>query len=80
MDSMTETQTIERVGIDVDTTTGDHDRFAHYVKAEDVLRAAVDGVAVPALCGKKWVPTRDPEKYPICKICVEVLARIRGRI
>ena len=41
---------------------GDHDRFSHYVKKEKILESAVSGKAIRALCGKKWVPTRDPEK------------------
>ena len=31
----------------------------------------VTGEAITALCGKKWVPSRDPEKYPICPTCIE---------
>ena len=53
------------------TDDGDHDRFAHYAKKADIARAYVTGEAIVALCGKKWVPTRDPTKYPICPTCVE---------
>ncbi len=55
----------------VDTDGGDHDRFAHYARKDDVARAYVTGEAITALCGKKWVPTRDPSRYPICPTCVE---------
>jgi hypothetical protein len=55
----------------VDTDGGDHDRFAHYCKKSDITRAMVTGEAITALCGKKWVPSRDPEKYPICPTCIE---------
>ena len=55
----------------VDTDDGDHDRFAHYARKDDVARAYVTGEAIIALCGKKWVPTRDPSRYPICPTCVE---------
>ena len=51
---------------------GDHDRFAHYVKKGKIVESAVTGKAVRALCGKKWVPSRDPEKFPICPICKEI--------
>jgi hypothetical protein len=51
---------------------GDHDRFAHYIKKEKIVESAVTGKAVRALCGKKWVPTRDPEKFPICPVCKEI--------
>lgn len=56
---------------------GDHDRFSHYVKKEKILQSAMSGKAVRALCGKKWVPTRDPEKFPICPICKEIYAGLR---
>ena len=55
----------------VDTDHGDHDRFAHYCKKADVTRALVTGEAIVALCGKKWVPARDPSRYPICPTCAE---------
>ena len=51
---------------------GGLDRFAHYVKKEKVVESAVTGKAVRALCGKKWIPSRDPEKYPICPVCKEI--------
>ncbi len=55
----------------VDTDDGDHDRFAHYAKKADITRALVTGEAITALCGKKWVPTRDPSRYPVCPTCRE---------
>jgi Protein of unknown function (DUF3039) len=55
----------------IDTDDGDHDRFAHYARKDDVTRAYITGEAITALCGKKWVPTRDPSRYPICPTCVE---------
>lgn len=64
--------------VDVRPTTddGDHDRFAHICKKEDVARAYVTGEAIEALCGKKWVPSRDPEAYPVCEMCKEALGRV----
>jgi len=56
---------------------GDHDRFAHYIKKEKIVESAVTGKAVRALCGKKWVPTRDPEKFPICPVCKEIYEGIK---
>lgn len=54
------------------TDEGDHDLFAHYVDKTDATRAAIEGTPVMALCGKIWVPSRDPEKYPICPTCKEI--------
>ncbi len=53
---------------------GDHDRFAHYVigGSEAILRSMVTGEPVTALCGKVWVPSRDPERYPVCPECKEL--------
>ncbi len=55
----------------IDTEGGDHDRFAHYCRKADITRALVTGEAITALCGKKWVPSRDPSRYPVCQTCVE---------
>jgi hypothetical protein len=65
---------ISRLAPEEEGDDGDHDRFAHYVKKRKILESAVSGKAVRALCGKKWVPTRDPEKFPICPICKEIYA------
>jgi hypothetical protein len=55
-----------------DFDPGDHDRFSHYVKKEQILESAVTGKPVKALCGKKWTPGRDPEKFPVCPACKEI--------
>jgi hypothetical protein len=66
------------------TDDGDHERFAHYIfvlgrNAEAVvLEARVTGTPVKALCGKRWVPQRDPRRFPVCPTCKEILARARG--
>lgn len=53
------------------TDNGDHDRFAHYFKKEDLGRAFLEGEEITALCGKKDVPTRDFTKFPVCPTCKE---------
>lgn len=37
-----------------------------------VMEAIVNGTEVEALCGHRWVPTRDPRKYPVCEPCLAV--------
>jgi hypothetical protein len=32
----------------------------------------VNGTPVVALCGKVWVPSRDPKKFPICPDCKRI--------
>ncbi|NCG25578.1 MAG: DUF3039 domain-containing protein [Actinobacteria bacterium] len=61
------------------TGEGDHDRFAHYVRKADATRAAVEGAPVRALCGKVWVPNRDPAKYPVCQECTKIRERLLNR-
>ncbi len=59
------------------TDDGDHDRFAHYVRKEKIAQASLGGTPVIALCGKVWVPGRDPKKYPVCPQCKEIYDGIR---
>jgi Protein of unknown function (DUF3039) len=60
-----------------DLEPGDHERFAHYVRKEKIVESAVSGTPVTALCGKKWIPSRDPNKFPICPTCKEIHAGLR---
>jgi hypothetical protein len=66
----TATELIERS--DSRLEEGDHERFAHYVREDRILSSAATGRPVVALCGKVWVPRRDPRKYPVCPICKEI--------
>lgn len=61
------------IGID----EGDHERFSHYVDKNKIMESAVTGKPVRALCGKKWIPNRDPEKFPICPTCKEIHATLK---
>jgi hypothetical protein len=56
---------------------GDHDRYSHYVKKDKILKSALSGKPVIALCGKVWVPGRDPEKFPVCPSCKEIYEKLR---
>jgi hypothetical protein len=64
---------------------GGHERMSHIVlegfKPDDgdfvsagpsVVEGMVNGTAVKALCGKIWVPGRDPGRYPLCPTCKEI--------
>lgn len=62
----------------VTTDGGDHERFAHYVKKSAILPSAVEGTPLEALCGKKWVPSRDPQKFPVCPECKEIYEGLKG--
>jgi hypothetical protein len=56
----------------VPTDEGDHERFSHYVQKDKLTEAMVMGTPVVALCGKVWVPSRAPEKFPVCPECKEI--------
>jgi hypothetical protein len=65
-----------------DTRLSDPDleegKVAHIIRKDDQMRGYVMGEEVIALCGARFVPTRDPERYPVCEACKETLARLRG--
>jgi hypothetical protein len=66
----TDTHTDTDVRIDpVLSDDGDHERFSHYADKDKITEAMVTGTPVVALCGKVWVPSRDPKKYPVCPEC-----------
>lgn len=67
-DTLTEPKVIE---------PGDHERFSHYVKKDKIVESAVMGTPVVALCGKVWVPGRDPDKFPVCPRCKEIYSKLK---
>ena len=69
-DTMVGTLVEERTEFAVDE--GDHERFAHYVKKDKIVESAVTGAPVIALCGKVWVPGRDPNRFPVCPDCKKI--------
>lgn len=58
--------------IKINTSDGEHDLFSHFVRKADILKARIDGIPCTALCGKKWLPTRDEENYPVCPDCKQI--------
>lgn len=70
------TLTEERVA--PSTGDGDHERFAHYVAKNKIVESAVNGTPVVALCGKVWVPGRDPSRYPVCPECKKIYEGLPG--
>jgi hypothetical protein len=71
VESVGSTLTKERESIFDD---GDHEKFAHYVEKDKIVESAVTGSPVKALCGKKWIPNRDPSQFPICPECEAIHA------
>jgi hypothetical protein len=71
------TQTLEDRRTQPATDDGDHERFSHYVAKDKLTDAMVEGTPVVALCGKVWVPSRDPKRYPVCPECKEIWSKMR---
>ena len=68
------TATIEELRTDPQLDDGDDDeRYSHYVKKDKIVASAVEGTPVTALCGKVWVPSRDPQRFPVCPRCKEMM-------
>jgi hypothetical protein len=72
------TAVLERELLEQPVEPGDHERFAHYVRKEKILESAMSGQPVIALCGKVWVPGRDPKKFPVCPLCKEIFEGLRS--
>lgn len=41
-----------------------------------LTEARVFGLEVEALCGYKWVPQRDPQRFSVCEACLGVVEMI----
>jgi hypothetical protein len=54
------------------TDDGEHELHSHYAPKDEVMEALINGTPIMALCGKIWVPHRDPKKYPVCPTCKEI--------
>jgi len=67
-----DTSTIVQERVDYRLDEGDHERMSHYADKDKLMEAMVNGTPVVALCGKVWVPTRDPSRFPICPECKEI--------
>ncbi|MBT1003141.1 DUF3039 domain-containing protein [Paenarthrobacter sp. DKR-5] len=71
------TAVIEREELREEVEPGDRERFAHYVRKEKIMESALSGEPVIALCGKVWVPGRDPQKFPVCPECKQIYEGLR---
>jgi hypothetical protein len=70
------TEVLEREQTKLDP--GDHERFAHYVRKDKIAASALTGKPVVALCGKVWVPGRDPSRFPVCPACKAIYESMTG--
>lgn len=77
-DTLVEERVEEQVDEQVDEKVeyryedGDHERFSHYILRDQQMQSMIEGTPVRALCGKVWVPSRDPKRFPVCPECKEI--------
>lgn len=57
------------------TDTAPPDDIAHIVWKDDQMRGYLEGIPIVALCGKKWIPSRDYKNLPVCEECKIVYER-----
>ena len=57
---------------DIDTKEGEDNQLAHYAESASVVEGYVMGTPVEALCGKIFIPSKNPERSKICPICKEI--------
>ncbi len=77
---MTEsTEAIQEVESETLLDEGDHDRFSHYARKADIVESAVTGKPIVALCGKVWVPDRNPDRFPLCPRCKDLYEKKKSR-
>ena len=50
------------------------------VTGPSVVEGMVNRTAVRALCGKEWVPGRDPSRYGLCPTCKEIAESMGWKI
>jgi hypothetical protein len=58
--------------VESDTEEAEEEHFAHYAESASITEGYVLGTPVLAICGKIFIPSRDPEKFPLCPICKEI--------
>ena len=73
-----DTETIQEEQSRLSPDDGGHDRFRHYVRKDKLTEALINGTPVRALCGKVWVPSHDPSRYPTCPECKRLYELLPG--
>ena len=56
----------------LDLDLEDANQYAHYAEKVSVTEGYVLGTPVFAVCGKLFIPSRDPKKFPLCPICKKI--------
>lgn len=63
--------TLERTDVKTSTNSGEPTE-AHIAEASFVTEGYVMGTPIEAICGKVFVPSRNPDNFPLCGSCKEI--------
>ena len=69
------TQVLDLLDTDLEqeTESGDSNEFAHYAESASVTEGYIMGTPVQALCGKVFIPSKNPERLKVCPICKDIV-------
>lgn len=69
------TQVLDLLDTDLEreTESGDSNEVAHYAEAASVTEGYIMGTPVQALCGKVFIPSKNPERLKVCPTCKEIV-------
>jgi hypothetical protein len=67
------TDILEDTSVNTDTEDNNEEHFAHYAESAEVTEGYIMGTPIIALCGKIFIPFRNPEKLRICPSCKEIM-------
>lgn len=64
---------------DIDTKDPEevHHIVNQHLPGNSVADASIFGTELVALCGHRFIPTRDPQKLPLCQACKLALEATR---
>jgi hypothetical protein len=63
---------LQKLDFDIEDSD-DSNQFAHYADKNKITEGYVFGTPVIAICGRIFVPSQDPEKFPVCPVCKEIM-------
>lgn len=66
------TAVLEREAVLQNQDEDEDQHFSHYAEKVSVTEGYVLGTPVQAICGKVFIPHRDPDKLPLCGKCKEI--------